>query len=209
VVEGESHTDEIVFTTNPYVGHDLVIATIGDGQYASCVDITITKEDGVGAIPSFVKFDPVSRTLKITPAAADVGLHTYHINYTYKANTYDPPLVPLVKSYFVVIEMEILPWDWDVIPLPPPPPPPSDKFYDTTPYHIPIEDDPEEEGKDGDKGSFSPSDLNDSSGSQQPPDPDDFGDSEGYTQILDETNGPIPRIIEINEDGLVIVSFDK
>jgi len=44
-------------------------------QYEKCIGLSMTLDDGVTPIPSFIKFSPLTRRVTISPAPADIGVY--------------------------------------------------------------------------------------------------------------------------------------
>jgi len=66
-------------TTSLLPGYDDALV-MGD-YYENQIAISVTLDDGESALPPFMAFDVQSRTLSMSPTAADIGSYSLHINY--------------------------------------------------------------------------------------------------------------------------------
>jgi len=75
-------------------------------QYEKCLGLTITQSDGE-PLPSFMSFDPLTRTLKANPTSSDTGVYQFRVNFNY-LDELDPDYLPKIVAHSVPLTVEVV-----------------------------------------------------------------------------------------------------
>jgi len=174
---------------------------MGD-YYENQIAISVTLDDGESTLPPFMAFDVQSRTLSMSPNAADIGSYSLHINYDCLKDP-DPDSTPSTHEEFSLFKVKIIEQPVEAIEVPPE-------------YIISTEDVATELNSTAANVTNTTTILVNSTASSTSAGfmysgrlyrfPEDL---EKESTVISKEDGPIPKIESISPNGIVQITFDR